>query len=80
MAFHRQGQLAGRYSAAIIAYFDQAFPGFYNFDRDLFCPGIQRVLDQLLNDRGWSLNHFPRRDLRGDFSRQDVDWHEIIIS
>ena len=41
---------------------------------------IKRIFNQFLDDRGWTFDHFPCGDLRGDFWCQQTDGHRSIIT
>ena len=44
-------------------------------DRQPARAGVDRVLDQLLDDGGWTLNHFTRGNLVGEVGWKPVDLH-----
>ncbi len=69
----RQHGVVVQHAAAIVGDANQAPPPAGNFDPHPRGPGVERVLEQLLDHRSWPLHHLPRRDLIGDLVGQDAD-------
>ena len=49
--------------AAIVTHPQQLDPSLLDIDVDTLGTGIQTVLQQFLDDRGWTLHNLTRRDL-----------------
>ena len=60
--FHRQHQIVGRHAATIVGDADQRQAARCGDNLDLAGAGIERVLDQLLDDAGRPLHHLARGD------------------
>src|SRR2546422_4137303 len=71
----RQRQLGVRpaHPRTVIAHPDQALPAVLDLDPDRARTGVERVLDQLLDDRRRSLDHLARGDLVGDLGCEHGD-------
>ena len=69
MAHERQRELVGGYACAIVADADRRLPRSPDVDADPPCTRVDRVLDELFDDRGRALDHLARgyrvRDLWG---------------
>ena len=59
---HRQRQAVRRHAVAVIGDLDPRGAALVERDRDPPGPGVDRVLDQLLDHRGRPLDHLARRD------------------
>ena len=57
-----QWQIFGWDSAAIVNDTDQPFTALGHTNRDPPRASVDGILHQLLDRRGWTLNHFARRD------------------
>ena len=71
----RQRQLGVRpaHPRTVVAHPDQALPAVLDLDPDRARTGVERVLDQLLDDRRRSLDHLARGDLVGDLGCEHGD-------
>ena len=58
MALDRQRQIIGIHAKAVIDDADQRAPAMLQRNVDALRPGIQRILDQLLDGGGRALDHF----------------------
>jgi hypothetical protein len=77
MALHREGELACRHAAAIIAHADQRAAALFDVDLDARCPGIETVLDQFLDHRRRALDDLAGRDLVDQFTGEESDGHDV---
>lgn len=75
MPRHRQRQFIRRYTAAVVADADQADAALLQVDVDARGPGVERVLDQLLDHRGRAFDHFAGGDLVDQGVGQRADRH-----
>ena len=80
MFFHRQRQLFGGDTAAVVLDGDQNLAALHQFNLDISRPGVEAVLDQLLDDRKRTFNDFAGRDLARQFFRQTMDRHYSHLS
>ncbi len=71
----RQRQLLRGYATAVVADPNQAQATIGKLDTNMARAGIERVLDQLLDDRGRPLDDFARGDFGGDVRRKLAYWH-----
>src|SRR4029079_1736318 len=76
----RQGQARAvrRHAVAVVDDADQLAAAARDLDRDGVGPGVEGVLDQLLDHRGRPLDHLARRDLIDDRLRQDLDARQDV--
>ena len=75
VALEREAQLAGLDAAAVVGDADQRQAALADLDGDLRRAGVERVLDQLLDDGGGPLDDLAGRDLRRLVRCQDADRH-----
>ena len=75
MALHRQLQIRRRHADAVIGDPDQAAAAAIHHHLDAACAGIERVLDQLLDDGGRPLDHLAGGDAVDHDGRQQADRH-----
>lgn len=59
----REGELILRDPPAVVCDADQPRAAGLDLDRDPARPGVERILDELLDDRRWPLDHLARGDL-----------------
>jgi hypothetical protein len=69
----RQARFLGGHAAAVIDHADQAAPAGLDFDLDAPSAGVDGVLRQFLDHRGWPLDDLAGRDLIRKRARQDVN-------
>ncbi len=62
VALEGEGDLVRADAAAVVRDANALQPAAAHLDDDLPRPGIERVLDQFLDDRGGRLDHLARRD------------------
>ena len=67
VALEAQQRILAVHTASIVAHAKQARPAADKFHGDPPGSGIDAVFHQFLHDGGWTLDHFARRDLAGDF-------------
>ena len=82
VARERERQLRGRDAAAVVAHADQADAAVLDVDRDLPGAGVERVLDQLLDDGRRALDHLARGDLvdeRAFEDRMGMAWRCVAM-
>ena len=75
----RQRELISRDAGAVVADADRRLARATDVDADPACPGVERVLDQLLDHRGRALDHLASGDRVGDLRRQHLD-HEVSFA
>ena len=75
MPDERQRELVSRDAGAVVTDPDRGLARAADVDRDPACPGVEGVLDQLLDHRRRTLDHLARGDRVGDLGRQHLD-HE----
>jgi hypothetical protein len=63
VAFEREARVVGGHAAAVVADLDPLAATVLEEDVDDGGAGVDRVLDELLDDRGGALDDFARRDL-----------------
>ena len=63
------------HAAPVVRHADPLFPAFFNFNRDLRRARVDGILNELLDNRVRSVDHFPCGDLIIDAGRQNVDLH-----
>src|SRR5690606_5936936 len=66
----RQRELVGRDAAAVVAHADELRPARLELDADRPRPGIERVLDQLLDHRRGALHHLAGGNLVHEVRRE----------
>ena len=66
MASQRQRQVLSLDTDTIVSNAYAFDPTFVDLNGDDRCPGIKSIFQELLNDRGWTLNHLPCRYLVGE--------------
>ena len=79
MARERERQLRGRDAAAVVAHAHQADAAVLDVDRDPSRAGIERVLDQLLDDGRRTLDHLARSDLVDERTFEYPDGHGLAL-
>ena len=62
MALDREREVGGIHAAAVIGDADQAAAAARQHHLDLARAGVERILDQFLDDRRRALDHFARGD------------------
>src|SRR5205823_3322887 len=67
------GQLAGGDAAAVVFHLHAADAAFLERHGERSCTGVQAVLEQLLQHRGGTLDHFAGRDLADENLGQDAN-------
>ena len=72
MALKCHAGVGFRHSFPVVDDLHQCLPRVLDQDLDLCGTGINSILDQLFDNRSWSLNHFARRNLIGDAVRQQM--------
>jgi hypothetical protein len=65
MALNTQLRILGGHARAVVAYANQTQSAFFNLDADPTCAGVDRVLDQLFDYAGRTLDDFASGDLVG---------------
>ena len=73
VARQRELGIHAAHPLAVVAHADECLAAVFHLDPDGPGAGVERVLDQLLHDRGWPLDHLTRRDLIGDLRREHRD-------
>src|SRR5205807_6503627 len=73
VARQRQLRILATHPRAVVAHPDERLAAVFDRHADRARAGIERVLDQLLDDRGRPLDHLACRDLVGDLGGQDRD-------
>ena len=73
MTLDRQPRILRLHALAVVLDADRLLAAELDRDRDAARAGVERVLDQLLDDRGRPLDDFAGRDLVGELQRQAVD-------
>ncbi len=63
MSLEGQPRIFGRHSHSIVAHADPGGTPVTNLDADPLGSGVQRILDELLHDRGRPLHHLAGGDL-----------------
>ena len=79
MARERERQLRGWNSAAVVAHAYQTDAAVLDVDRELPRTGIERVLDQFLDDRRRALDHLARGDLVDERAFEYPDGHGMAL-
>ena len=69
------GKLVARDAAAVVRDADQARAAAFDVDRDRARAGVERVLDELLDDGRRPLDDLAGRDLIDELGRQDANRH-----
>ena len=62
MPLDRERELLARHADAVIDHREEAAPAFLQDDGDAMGAGVDRVLDQLLDRAGRTLDHLARGD------------------
>ena len=75
VAMHREPRVVGRHALAVVLDANQRPAALLDGHGDPACAGIERVLDEFLDDRRRPLDHLAGRDLVGERGRQDLDLH-----
>src|SRR5450755_1681127 len=75
MARERDGQLIRTHAHAVIAHTNKSDAATLDIDVDAVRVGIQSVLDEFLDDRGGTLDHFPGGNLVDEFVLENPDRH-----
>ena len=68
-------QLVARNTATVVRDANEARAAGFDVDRDRRCAGVERVLDELLDDGRWPLDDLAGRDLIDELRRQDANRH-----
>src|SRR6266851_2036101 len=66
MPLEREQRVIAQHSAAVVRQPDQSPPAGFDIEAELGSAGIQRVLEQLLDDAGRPLDHLSGSDLIRD--------------
>ena len=66
VALDRQREVGARHAGAVVAHADQSAAAAVGDDLDARCPGIERVLEELLDHARRPLHHLARRDAVDD--------------
>ncbi|VVE59435.1 hypothetical protein PTE30175_05467 [Pandoraea terrae] len=69
----RKRQLFGRHAAAVVGDGDAAYTAFFELDLEGARAGVERVLEQFLDDGRGPFHDFPGRDLADQLVRKDTD-------
>src|SRR6516225_9845571 len=78
MALEGQHRVVANHAASVVGNLDQFLPARLYTDLDSRCSRIERVLEHLFHDRGWTLNDLPSSDLVGYGLGKNVNaTHEI---
>jgi hypothetical protein len=80
VALDRQLELVGAHAAAVVADPDEAAPAVGEHDVDAPCPGIERVLGQLLDHACRALDHLAGGDAVDRPFWQAPDAHHMVSS
>ena len=78
VALEGVGDLLRRDAVAVVAHSQQIDAAALRVDLDRACPGIDRVLDQLLEHRRRPLDDLAGSDARGDLRRQHADQRSLL--
>jgi hypothetical protein len=80
MAQHRGRHLARRDAAAVVGHVDLGESAARDAHRDPARAGIERVLDELLDDRRRPFDHFARRDLADRRGVEEPNRHHQALT
>jgi len=73
VAFKGEERFIRREAGAVVLDADEALAAVAEFDLDAGGPGVEGILDELLDNRSGALDHFAGGDLVGDPVREDAD-------
>src|SRR5262249_30754488 len=73
VAFEGEHGVVAHHAAAIVGEVDELAAAAFHLHAHAMRAGVERVLEQLLDDAGRPLHHFARGDLVGDVLAQYVD-------
>jgi len=73
VALEGQQSVVAAHAASVVAHADELAPARLDLDADAGGPGVERVLQQLLDHRGRTLHHFAGGDLVGDLVGEYAD-------
>ena len=73
MSLEREDSVVSRHAESVIADADARATPVLDSDVDCRGTGVERVLDELLHNRGRSLDDLTRRDLIGDIAGKNRD-------
>ncbi len=79
MAHECQHELVGRDAGAVVADANGGLPGPADIDADPARAGVERVLDQLFDDRRGPLDHLARGNRVRDLGGQHLD-HQVNLA
>ena len=77
MTLHREFEILPRHAGTVVADADEAPPARLDHHFDGVRPGIQRVLDQLLDGRGRPLNHLAGGDAVDENGIEPANGHGL---
>ncbi len=66
MALESEERIVVGHAVAVVDDANHALAARFDFDANSFCAGVERVFEQLLDDRGGPLDDFARGDAVGD--------------
>jgi hypothetical protein len=73
VALEGQQSIVAEHAATVVGDADQAAAAGFDLDAQLGGPGVERILEQLFDDRSGALDDFTGGDLVGDLVGQDAD-------
>src|SRR5579862_4970923 len=73
MPAQREDGVLATHAASVVGDRNEAESAAFDLDREVARSRIDGIFDELLDRRGWTLDHFACRDLAGHLLRQDVD-------
>ena len=73
MALEGEERVVAHHAAAVIGNLDEFFAAAFHLHANAARARVQRVLEQLLYDRGRALDDFSGSDLVSDMLRENVD-------
>ena len=72
MALQGEAGVVAVHPRAVVAHADQYLPAIFQLDAHAARPGIERILDELLDHRCRPLDDFPGGDLVGDLIGENL--------
>ena len=73
MALEGQQGIVPVHAVTVVAYADKAAAAGFDLDADSVCAGVEGVLQQLLDYRGWPVHHLAGGDLVGNLVGKNAD-------
>ena len=73
MALEGQQGIVPVHAVTVVAYADKAAAAGFDLDADSVCAGVEGVLQQLLDYRGWPVHHLAGSDLVGNLVGKNAD-------